>query len=82
MIKPFSKYALVMFFWLVFRPLIPGTEALSSGQEVELWLSYVSGAILLGTGNPVLTPVLLEKTHQLCNNEVIDLDQGELTHQA
>ncbi len=47
-IKPITKYALVLFFMgFVFRGLITGTEILSSGQEVELWRSYGSGLILL-----------------------------------
>ncbi len=48
-IKPFTKYLLALFFMgFVFRGLIPGTEILASGQEVELWRSYASGLILLG----------------------------------
>ncbi len=48
LIKPFTKYLLVLFFLgFVFRDLIPGTEILKSGQEIELWRSYGSGLILL-----------------------------------
>jgi ACR3 family arsenite transporter len=49
MIKPFTMY-LIAFFFLgyLFKEFLPGTESIKSGQEVELWRSYVSGAILLG----------------------------------
>ncbi|HHT9106886.1 MAG TPA: ACR3 family arsenite efflux transporter [Candidatus Wujingus californicus] len=49
MIKPFTMY-LIAFFFLgyLFKGFLPGTESIKSGQEVELWRSYVSGAILLG----------------------------------
>jgi ACR3 family arsenite transporter len=48
-IKPFTMYAIAYFFLgYLFRDFIPGTEIVKGGQEVELWRSYVSGAILLG----------------------------------
>ncbi len=48
-IKPFTMYLIASFFLgYVFKPFLPGTEVISTGQEVELWRSYVSGAILLG----------------------------------
>jgi len=48
-IKPFTMLALATFFLgYVFRGLIPGTEIVKDGTEVELWRSYISGAILLG----------------------------------
>ncbi len=31
----------------LFRRFLPGTEVVKSGQEVELWRSYISGCILL-----------------------------------
>jgi len=47
-IKPFSMFFIASFFLgFLFRPLIPGTEIIR-GQEVPLYRSYVSGAILLG----------------------------------
>ena len=47
-IKPFSMFIIASFFLgVVFRPLIPGTEIIR-GQEVPLYRSYISGAILLG----------------------------------
>lgn len=48
-IKPFTMYAIAYFFLgYLFKDFIPGTEIVKSGQEVELWRSYISGAILLG----------------------------------
>lgn len=48
-IKPFSMYLISSFFLgYLFKDLLPGTEIIKSGQEVELWRSYISGTILLG----------------------------------
>nr|VFK57957.1 MAG: arsenite transporter, ACR3 family [Candidatus Kentron sp. TC] len=48
-IKPFSMFAVAYFFLgYLFRDFLPGTEILPSGEEVELWRSYIAGAILLG----------------------------------
>ncbi len=48
-IKPFTMYAIAYFFLgYIFKDFIPGTEVLISGEEVELWRSYLAGTILLG----------------------------------
>ena len=48
-IKPFTMYLIVSFFLgCLFKKFLPGTEIIKTGQEVELWRSYISGAILLG----------------------------------
>jgi ACR3 family arsenite transporter len=48
-IKPFTMLAIAWFFLgVVFRGMIPGTEIVKGGTEVELYRSYISGAILLG----------------------------------
>ncbi|MCD6121372.1 MAG: ACR3 family arsenite efflux transporter [Spirochaetales bacterium] len=48
-IKPFTMYLIASFFLgFVFKRFIPGTEIIKTGQTVELWRSYISGAILLG----------------------------------
>jgi len=48
-IKPFTMYAIAtLFLGYLFKNLLPGTEIVKSGQEVELWRSYISGCILLG----------------------------------
>ncbi len=70
LIKPFTKYGLAMLLLgIVFRPLLPGTEVLSSGQEVELWRSYASGAILLGIA-PCTAMVLMWSYLSKANNEL------------
>lgn len=48
-IKPFSMFAIsYLFLGYLFRDLLPGTETLANGEEVELWRSYIAGTILLG----------------------------------
>ncbi len=48
-IKPFTMFAIATFFLgFVFRDFIPGVEIIKDGSEVELFRSYISGAILLG----------------------------------
>jgi ACR3 family arsenite transporter len=48
-IKPFTMFAIAYFFiGYLFRDFLPGTEILANGAEVELWRSYIAGAILLG----------------------------------
>ncbi len=48
-IKPFTMYFIASFFLgYLFNGFLPGTEIIKTGQEVELWRSYISGAILLG----------------------------------
>jgi ACR3 family arsenite transporter len=59
LIKPFSMYLIAtLFLGVLFRRFLPGTEIIKSGQEVELWRSYVSGAILLGVA-PCTAMVLM-----------------------
>jgi len=48
-IKPFTMYLITsLFLGYFFRGFLPGTEIIKTGQEVEFWRSYISGAILLG----------------------------------
>lgn len=48
-VKPFTMLAISYFFLgYLFKDLLPGTEILANGEEVELWRSYISGTILLG----------------------------------
>ena len=48
-IKPFTMYLIATFFLgYVFKRFLPGVEIIKTGQTVELWRSYISGAILLG----------------------------------
>ncbi len=49
LIKPFSMFVIAYFFLgYLFKDYLLGTEILASGTEVELWRSYIAGAILLG----------------------------------
>ncbi len=48
LVKPFTMYAIAyLFLGFLFRGLIEGTEIIK-GDEVEVYRSYISGAILLG----------------------------------
>ena len=48
-VKPFTMCAIAYFFLgYIFKDFLTGTELLSSGEEVELWRSYLAGTILLG----------------------------------
>ncbi|MDF1659455.1 MAG: ACR3 family arsenite efflux transporter [Verrucomicrobiales bacterium] len=48
-IKPFTMLLIAtLFLGVFFKDLLPGTEVVKSGEEVELYRSYISGAILLG----------------------------------
>jgi arsenite transporter len=48
-IKPFTMFAIAtLFLGYLFRDRLPGTEVVKDGTEVELFRSYISGAILLG----------------------------------
>ncbi len=48
-IKPFTMFAIsYLFLGYLFKDLLPGTEILVNGEEVELWRSYIAGTILLG----------------------------------
>ncbi len=58
-IKPFTMYLIALFFLgYLFKKFLPGMEVIKSGQEVELWRSYISGAILLGVA-PCTAMVLM-----------------------
>jgi arsenite transporter len=48
-VKPFTMFAIASIFlgW-IFKGLLPGTEIIKSGAEVELYRSYIAGCILLG----------------------------------
>ena len=48
-IKPFTMLAIAtLFLGYFFKDLLPGTEIVKDGSEVELYRSYISGTILLG----------------------------------
>lgn len=48
-IKPFTMFAFAtLFLGVLFKGFLSGTEFVKDGTEVELYRSYISGAILLG----------------------------------
>ncbi len=48
-VKPFTMFGIAwLFLGVLFRDFMPGMDVLRDGTEVELWRSYISGAILLG----------------------------------
>lgn len=48
-IKPFTMLGLAtLFLGVLFKDLLPGTEVVKDGSTVELYRSYIAGAILLG----------------------------------
>ncbi len=48
-LKPFTMYGFsILFIGYLFKGFFPGTEILTDGNAVEVYRSYVSGAILLG----------------------------------
>jgi len=58
-IKPFTMLAFAtLFIGYFFRGFLPGTEVVKDGTTVELYRSYISGAILLGVA-PCTAMVLM-----------------------
>jgi len=58
-IKPFTMLAFAtLFIGYLFRGFLPGTEVVKDGTTVELYRSYISGAILLGVA-PCTAMVLM-----------------------
>jgi ACR3 family arsenite transporter len=48
-VKPFTMFGIAwLFLGVLFRDYMPGMDTLKDGTQVELWRSYISGAILLG----------------------------------
>ncbi|WP_347274695.1 ACR3 family arsenite efflux transporter [Candidatus Kuenenia sp.] len=48
-IKPFMMYLIATFFLgYIFKDYLPGTEIIKDGSTVDIYRSYISGAILLG----------------------------------
>ena len=48
-VKPFTMFGFAaLFLGVLFKGFLPGTEIVKDGTEVELYRSYISGAILLG----------------------------------
>ncbi len=48
-IAPFSTFLIAWFFLgYLFPGFLPGTEVIATGQQIELWRSYLAGVIILG----------------------------------
>ncbi|AUB61193.1 arsenical-resistance protein [Methanobacterium subterraneum] len=48
-IAPFSTFLFAWFFLgYLFVGFLPGTEIIATGQEIELWRSYLAGVVILG----------------------------------
>jgi ACR3 family arsenite transporter len=59
LIKPFTMFLIAtLFLGHLLKGFLPGTEIIKTGQEVELWRSYISGTILLGVA-PCTAMVLM-----------------------
>jgi ACR3 family arsenite transporter len=59
LIKPFTMFLIAtLFLGHLFKGFLPGTEIIKTGQEVELWRSYIAGTILLGVA-PCTAMVLM-----------------------
>jgi ACR3 family arsenite transporter len=71
-IKPFTMFAIAtLFLGVLFKELLPGTEILKDGTEVELFRSYISGAILLGIAP--CTAMVLVWSHLAKGNQGLTL---------
>lgn len=48
-IAPFSTFLIAWFFLgYLFVGFLPGTEVIATGQQIELWRSYLAGVVILG----------------------------------
>ncbi len=48
-VAPFSTFLIAWFFLgYLFVGFLPGTEIIATGQQIELWRSYLAGVIILG----------------------------------
>jgi len=79
-IKPFTMFFIAAFFLTLFYKLglITGTEVVKTGQEVELYRSYISGAILLGIA-PCTAMVLVWTYLAKANIHYALADKSQLT---
>jgi len=71
-LKPFTMLGLAtLFLGGIFKDLIPGTEIVKDGTEVELYRSYIAGAILLGIAP--CTAMVLVWSHLAKGNQGLTL---------
>ncbi|MEC5126176.1 ACR3 family arsenite efflux transporter [Verrucomicrobiales bacterium BCK34] len=71
-VKPFTMLGLAtLFLGVFFKDFLPGTEVVKDGTEVELYRSYISGAILLGIAP--CTAMVLVWSHLARGNQGLTL---------
>ncbi len=71
-VKPFTMLGIATLFLAVFfKDLLPGTEIVKDGSEVDLYRSYISGAILLGIAP--CTAMVLVWSHLARGNQGLTL---------
>jgi ACR3 family arsenite transporter len=71
-IKPFTMLGIAtLFLGVFFKDLLPGTEIVKDGSEVELYRSYIAGAILLGIAP--CTAMVLVWSHLAKGNQGLTL---------
>ena len=71
-LKPFTMLGIAtLFLGGIFKDLIPGTEIVKDGTEVELYRSYIAGAILLGIAP--CTAMVLVWSHLAKGNQGLTL---------
>jgi len=71
-IKPFTMLGIAtLFLGVFFKELLPGTEIVKDGSEVELYRSYIAGAILLGIAP--CTAMVLVWSHLAKGNQGLTL---------
>ena len=71
-IKPFTMLGIAtLFLGVLFKDLLPGTEIVKDGSEVELYRSYIAGSILLGIAP--CTAMVLVWSHLAKGNQGLTL---------
>ncbi len=71
-VKPFTMLGIAtLFLGVFFKDYLPGTEIVKDGSEVELYRSYISGAILLGIAP--CTAMVLVWSHLARGNQGLTL---------
>jgi len=71
-VKPFTMLGIAtLFLGILFKDYLPGTEIIKDGSEVELYRSYISGAILLGIAP--CTAMVLVWSHLARGNQGLTL---------
>jgi ACR3 family arsenite transporter len=71
-VKPFTMLGITtLFLGVLFKDLLPGTEIVKDGSQVELYRSYIAGSILLGIAP--CTAMVLVWSHLAKGNQGLTL---------